>query len=138
MHSAPAEVISDPESPIDPGIQPEPPNDDKTRPRKLRGLIGIAVAALVLLLIVITLATRTHQTAPSNQTAQSAASAPGQILRLKGTTEAVQSRAILAPLLSGQSVTTLTVIHLTAAGTRVKQGDLLVEFDRQAQMRDFV
>src|SRR4029077_13714758 len=53
------------------------------------------------------------------------------------TTEAVQSRAILAPLLSGQSVTTLTVIHLTAAGTRVKQGDLLVEFDRQAQMRDF-
>jgi HlyD family secretion protein len=137
MHSAPAEVISEPESPIDPGIQPEPPNDDKTRPRKLRGLIGIAVAALVLLLIVITLATRTHQTAPSNQTAQSAASAPGQILRLKGTTEAVQSRAILAPLLSGQSVTTLTVIHLTAAGTRVKQGDLLVEFDRQAQMRDF-
>jgi multidrug resistance efflux pump len=138
MHSAPAKVISEPESPIDPGIQPEAPNDDKTRPRKLRGLIGIAVAALVLLLIVIIPATRTHQTAPSNQTAQSAASAPGQILRLKGTTEAVQSRAILAPLLSGQSVTTLTVIHLTAAGTRVKQGDLLVEFDRQAQMRDFV
>ena len=137
MHSAPAEVISEPESPIDPGIQPEAPNDDKTRPRKLRGLIGMAVAALVLLLIVIIPATRTHQTAPSIQTAQSAASAPGQILRLKGTTEAVQSRAILAPLLSGQSVTTLTVIHLTAAGTRVKQGDLLVEFDRQAQMRDF-
>jgi HlyD family secretion protein len=138
MHSAPAEVISEPESPIDPGIQPEPANDDKTRPRKLRRwLIGIAVAA-VLLLIILTLATQTHQTAPTNQTAQSAVSAGGQVLRLKGTTEAVQSRAILAPLLSGQSVPTLTIIHLTAAGTRVRQGDLLVEFDRQAQMRDFV
>ncbi|HTS35873.1 MAG TPA: efflux RND transporter periplasmic adaptor subunit [Candidatus Solibacter sp.] len=64
--------------------------------------------------------------------------APGQVLRLKGTTEAVQSRAILAPLLSGQQVGTLTIVHLTPAGTRVKQGDLLVEFDRQAQIRDFV
>ncbi len=50
----------------------------------------------------------------------------------------MQSRAILAPLLAGQSVPTLTIIHLTPAGTRVKKGDLLVEFDRQAQMRDFV
>ena len=139
MHPAPAGVIAEPESSIDPGIQPEPPNDDKMRPRKLRGwLIGIVVATLVLLLIILPLATRTHQTATSNQTAHSAASAPRQILRLKGTTEAVQSRAIVAPLLSGQSVPTLTIIHLTAAGTRVKQGDLLVEFDRQAQMRDFV
>jgi HlyD family secretion protein len=139
MHSAPAEVISEPESPIDPGIQPEPANDDKTRPRKLRGwLIGLAVATVVLLLIIRTLTMQTHQTAPTNQTAQSAVSAGGQVLRLKGTTEAVQSRAILAPLLSGQSVPTLTIIHLTAAGTRVRRGDLLVEFDRQAQMRDFV
>ena len=60
------------------------------------------------------------------------------MLRLKGTTEAVQARAILAPLLAGQSVPTLTIIHLAAGGTRVKKGDLLVEFDRQAQMRDFV
>ncbi len=63
---------------------------------------------------------------------------PSQVLRLKGTTEAVQARAILAPLLAGQTVPTLTIIHLTPAGTRVKKGDLLVEFDRQAQMRDFV
>ncbi len=70
--------------------------------------------------------------------AASASTNPTQVLRLKGTTEAVQSRAILAPLLAGQSVPTLTIIHLTTAGTRVKQGDLLVEFDRQAQMRDFV
>ena len=141
MNSAPAEVIPEPGSSIDPGIQPEskPPKDEEARPRKLRGwLIGIAVGTVVLLAIILIVATRTHQTAPSRQSAQSAVAAPGQILRLKGTTEAVQARAILAPLLAGQSVPTLTIIHLTPAGTRVKKGDLLVEFDRQAQMRDFV
>jgi multidrug resistance efflux pump len=50
----------------------------------------------------------------------------------------VQARAILAPLLAGQQVGTLTIIRLVPAGTRVKAGDLLVEFDRQAQIRDFV
>jgi multidrug resistance efflux pump len=59
-------------------------------------------------------------------------------LRLKGTTEAVQARAISPPMLAGQQVATLTIIHLTPAGTRVKKGDLLVEFDRQAQIRDYV
>jgi multidrug resistance efflux pump len=49
----------------------------------------------------------------------------------------VRSRAVLAPLLQGQSVGTLTIVKLKPAGSRVKQGDLLVEFDRQAQMRDF-
>ncbi len=63
---------------------------------------------------------------------------PGPVLRLKGTTEAVESRGILAPLLAGQQVPTLTIIRLTSGGKRVKQGDVLVEFDRQAQMRDFI
>jgi HlyD family secretion protein len=139
MHSAPAEVLPEPESPPDhPGTRPEQPNDE-ARPRKLRGwLIGIAVAIVVLLPIILALVTRTRQTGAANQSVQLIPAAPGQILRLKGTTEAVQARAILAPLLAGQSVPTLTIIHLTPAGTRVKQGDLLVEFDRQAQMRDFV
>jgi multidrug resistance efflux pump len=63
---------------------------------------------------------------------------PSRILRLRGTTEAVQTRAILAPLLSGQQVGTLTVTSLAQGGRRVKRGDLLVEFDRQAQIRDFI
>ena len=61
-----------------------------------------------------------------------------QILRFKGTTEAVQARSIQAPLLAGQQVGTLTITRLAHSGTRVKQGDLLVEFDRQAQLRDFI
>ncbi|MGA8150907.1 MAG: efflux RND transporter periplasmic adaptor subunit [Terriglobales bacterium] len=61
-----------------------------------------------------------------------------QALRLKGTTEAVQSRAILAPLLAGQQVATLTITRLAASGSRVKRGDPIAEFDRQAQTRDFL
>ena len=70
MHSAPAEVIPEPESPIDPGTRPEQLRDDESRPRKLRGwLIGIAVAAVVLLPIILALVTRTRPTGPGNQTA---------------------------------------------------------------------
>jgi multidrug resistance efflux pump len=59
-------------------------------------------------------------------------------LRLKGTTETVQSRSVLAPALAGQQVSTLTITKLALAGAHVKRGDLLVEFDRQVQIRDFM
>jgi multidrug resistance efflux pump len=61
---------------------------------------------------------------------------PVRNLRLKGTTEAIQSRAMLVPILSGQQVASLTITRLAQAGSRVKRGDLLVEFDRQTQIRD--
>jgi multidrug resistance efflux pump len=47
-------------------------------------------------------------------------------------------RAILAPVLAGQYVATLTITKLTPAGTNLKRGDLLAEFDRQAQIRDSI
>lgn len=50
----------------------------------------------------------------------------------------MRARAILAPVLAGQYVATLTIIHLAPEGTHVKKGDLLAEFDRQAQTRDYV
>src|SRR5204862_2832370 len=61
-----------------------------------------------------------------------------QSLRLKGTTEALQSRSFLAPALAGQQVSTLTITKLALAGAHVKREDLLVEFDRQVQIRDFM
>jgi HlyD family secretion protein len=74
---------------------------------------------------------------PSNPPSSNLAG-PGYNLRLKGTTEAVRSSSILAPVLAVQQMSTLTITRLTTAGSHVKRGDLLVEFDRQAQMRDFV
>ena len=61
-----------------------------------------------------------------------------QVLRLKGTTEAVESRSISAPVLAGQHVGMLTITRLAAGGSHVKRGDVLAEFDRQAQLRDFL
>jgi multidrug efflux pump subunit AcrA (membrane-fusion protein) len=62
----------------------------------------------------------------------------GGSLRLNGATEAVQARAILAPLLAGEQVGTLTITRLAEAGQHVNRGDLLVEFDRQTQIRDYI
>jgi len=139
MHTSPAEVIPDSEPSVDqPGPQPEQPRDDRARPRRLRGWMIITGAVVVLGIVAFVFVGSRTKTSAIGTSAASASTNASQVLRLKGTTEAVQSRAILAPLLAGQSVPTLTIIHLTTAGTRVKQGDLLVEFDRQAQMRDFV
>jgi HlyD family secretion protein len=97
----------------------------------------VIAGLLAVLGIILLVATRGKSPSTTNH-APSLTGNPGQVLRLKGTTEAVQSRAILAPLLAGQQVGSLTIIRMAPAGTKVKKGDLLVEFDRQAQMRDFV
>lgn len=137
MHSAPAVVAPESEpSPDQLGASPEPPNE-VTPPRRSRVWMAVAACAAVALAVGLTLTVR-HKTTTGSNLVLTGATAPGPVLRLKGTTEAVQSRAILAPLLSGQQVGTLTIIRLAPAGTRVKKGDLLVEFDRQAQIRDFV
>jgi HlyD family secretion protein len=47
-------------------------------------------------------------------------------------------RVIVAPTLAGEHVGTLTITRLAEGGIRVKQGDPLAEFDRQAQMREFM
>src|SRR5580704_4157664 len=61
-----------------------------------------------------------------------------QMLRLTGTTEAVRSRPILAPRLEGAQLGVMVVTKLVKAGTHVNKGDVLVEFDPQAQMKDYL
>ena len=57
-------------------------------------------------------------------------------LRLTGTVEAVQAYSIAAPRLMGAQVYQLTITKLIPPGTKVKKGDLLVEFDRQDQIKN--
>jgi len=57
-------------------------------------------------------------------------------LRFHGIVEAVESHAIAAPRLSGQGLGTMIITKLVANGRSVHQGDILVEFDRQAQLRN--
>ena len=112
-----------------------PPNRRPSRVWLRRAVIMAAAAIALSAAALVVMRGRTRTSASQAQILSF--SAP-RTLRLKGTTEAVESRAILAPVLEGQQVPTLTIIQLAGAGTRVKQGDLLVEFDRQAQMRDFI
>ena len=57
-------------------------------------------------------------------------------LRLNGTVEAVESTSIQAPRLSGQNNNSLVIMRLVSNGSTVKPGDMLVEFDRQEQLRN--
>ncbi len=56
-------------------------------------------------------------------------------IRLQGTVEAVRSYSVLAPRLAGQSAMTMLITKLIKNGTRVREGDVLVEFDRQNQVK---
>ncbi len=57
-------------------------------------------------------------------------------LRLHGTVGAVQSYGVLAPRLAGQMASTLLITKIVRNGARVHQDDILVEFDRQNQMKN--
>jgi HlyD family secretion protein len=57
-------------------------------------------------------------------------------VRLAGTVEAVQATTIAAPRLSGQNQNSLVIMRMIKAGTTVKAGDALIEFDRQEQLRN--
>jgi HlyD family secretion protein len=123
------------------GPEMESPEGSAAKARRgwlLRGALivvafGFTVACIVAILHV-------HSGNRSSSATQSFApnAAPLQTLRLKGMTAAVEARSIQAPLLAGQQVGTLTITRLIPSGTRVKKGDLLVEFDRQAQLRDAI
>jgi HlyD family secretion protein len=133
MHLSPAEVnLPEPET-APPSSTPEP--------RPPRALRVPAVAAIALLLgSVVLVAAFRHGATSRGTPVPGSASAVGAeaALRLNGTTEAVHMRAIVAPMLARESFGTLTVTRLAASGTRVRKGDLLAEFDRQAQMRQFM
>ncbi|HKV26763.1 MAG TPA: efflux RND transporter periplasmic adaptor subunit [Candidatus Acidoferrales bacterium] len=59
-----------------------------------------------------------------------------RVVRLTGTTEAVRSRPVLAPRLEGAQLNSMVVTRLALAGSHIKRDDVLVEFDRQAQIKD--
>jgi multidrug resistance efflux pump len=56
-------------------------------------------------------------------------------LRLAGAVEATRARTVFVPRLAGQTAQTLVITRLIRAGSRVAEGDPLVEFDPQEQVR---
>jgi HlyD family secretion protein len=59
----------------------------------------------------------------------------GAVLRLHGSIEPVRSHPVVVPRLTGSGTGTLVIVHLVKPGTRVRRGDLLIEFDRQTQLK---
>ena len=56
-------------------------------------------------------------------------------LRLHGTVEPIRSYPVFVPRLSGSNANSVVITHLARPGTQVRKGDLLVEFDSQAQIK---
>ena len=87
---------------------------------------------------------RVHARAPRSQSATVGSSGVVTVtrhdfvksVRLNGTVEAVQATTIAAPRLAGQNNNSLVIMRLIKAGTTVKPGDPLIEFDRQDQQRN--
>jgi len=57
-------------------------------------------------------------------------------IRVAGLVAASRSFAVTAPRLAGSGMSMLVVTKLVASGASVRKGDLLVEFDRQAQIKN--
>jgi HlyD family secretion protein len=68
-------------------------------------------------------------------TALAAPPDPPPPLRLHGSVEPVRSHPVAVPRLSGSAGGSLVIVRLVKAGAVVKRGDLLIEFDRQAQIK---
>jgi HlyD family secretion protein len=138
MHSSQDEIAT--ESPSLPASEESVPAALTRRGSRLAHPVRILVVAAIVVvgsLVLLGLLKKAFST--RNRAGTSAVHTDAlQGLRFKGTTEAVLTRAILAPVLAGQQVGTLTITRLVASGSHVKRGDVLVEFDRQAQMRDFI
>jgi multidrug resistance efflux pump len=131
MHASPLDV-----SPLDEETAPlsSPPHP----PSRSLKIPILAATALVLIAALLFAVLHHGNIARQNFKANSASRFGPSVLRLNGTTEAVHMRAIVAPMLAGETFGTLTITHLVPNGERVRHGDLLVEFDRQAQMRAFL
>lgn len=56
-------------------------------------------------------------------------------LRLSGTVGAVHSYSVQAPRLAGQMASTMVITSIVRNGAAVRAGDILVELDRQSQLK---
>jgi HlyD family secretion protein len=132
MHVAPAEICSSEGTVTAPNPAPGP-----ARKKFHRHPVISTIILLLLLAPVVALLYR-ESSSPRIPTRSSSLVTSASTLRLTGTTEAVHMRSIVAPVLSGEHLGTMTVTKLAPSGTTVRKGDLLADFDRQAQMREFI
>ena len=120
---------------------PIPPSKTPVRRQRKRWLLWTSVTAAALIAAVVIV----RRLSPDEKNSSGALATRTAVveqkdflmsLRLHGIVEAVESHAIAAPRLSGQGLGTLIITRLVASGSSVHRGEVLVEFDRQAQLRN--
>jgi multidrug efflux pump subunit AcrA (membrane-fusion protein) len=85
-----------------------------------------------------TLAARAPQAAQGHQRESSSTVSKRDFtrsIRLSGTVEAVEATTVSTPRLAGQNNQSLVITRLVRPGSMVQKGDLIVEFDRQDQLK---
>ncbi|HWS17559.1 MAG TPA: hypothetical protein VN223_06070, partial [Candidatus Elarobacter sp.] len=120
---------------------PEPvPQDIAPKPAVRRWTIAIALLLAVLVVgVIFARLNASGRSGPSHQSTRTALVEQRdfvQKVRVNGIVEAVESHTIAAPRLSGQGLNTLIITRMVKNGSAVHQGDVLVEFDRQAQLKN--
>ena len=107
-----------------------------------RMLAVIALAALALASPVeFSKAAASQIAASANDDARTAV-APDTTIRLHGVVEPIRSQLVTAPRITGSGPVPgtpppqLVIVRLAKAGTMVRKGDLLVEFDRTSQLKN--
>jgi HlyD family secretion protein len=121
-----------------PALVPEtsPPARPGSRKWVIAAAAIVAVVVIVSALARINAAGRTETGNPASRTAVVEQKDFVHNVRVHGIVEAVESHTIAAPRLSGQGLNSLIITRLAKSGAAVHQGDVLVEFDRQAQLKN--
>jgi len=111
-------------------------------PRRRRRRVLWITCGLVLLAVVIVTALRLARPAAKTQVQTALRTATVErrplirILRVNGKVAATKSLLVSTPTLQGQPLGVLVVTHMATSGTHVQKGDVLVEFDRQDQLKN--
>ena len=126
---------------VEPAPAPAPVPETAPPPPQKRRLRLIIAAAAIALAVIVVVARKSagSKSASGTQATRTAFVEQKDFVnkvRVHGIVEAVESHTIAAPRLSGQGLNTLIITRLVKNGSAVHQGDVLVEFDRQAQLKN--
>ena len=105
-----------------------------TKPTYLAGA-GVLLTAAVIAMTGVFTRQAAQSSRPRSSTAKVLRQDFVRTVRLSGTVEAVDATNMAAPRLAGQNQNSLVIMRLVKNGTTVRPGDMLVEFDRQEQLR---
>jgi len=127
------------------------PTPERRRPRRGRAAVWVVCGLILVAMLAAAWVLKVRRQAPAQGAAGGATAfvpvSRGLLVRsfrVGGTVAAVHFASIMPPALRtyagrgrGSSGLSLTIVTIAQSGGRVKKGDVLAEFDRQAQLNDY-